>query len=153
MAADFLDTSALSKHYHAEVGTDKIDQLWNNWGHALFISRLSVVEMTSVFARKVREGAISTADFDSLRKRFLADLTKSKRLVGVRMLVGHFQEAERLLRERGTVLRLRTLDALQLAVSLDLFRKKAVERVVSADKDLLTVAEAEGLAVFDPENP
>ena len=50
-------------------------------------------------------------------------------------------------------LRRTTIGGRELAVSLDLFRKKAVERVVSADKDLLTVAEAEGLAVFDPENP
>ena len=49
--------------------------------------------------------------------------------------------------------RLRTLDALQLAVAIDLQRKGAIDRVVSADKDLLAVAVAEGLGVLDPENP
>jgi hypothetical protein len=114
---------------------------------------LSVLEIVSAFAGKVRAGAISAADFETLRRRFKADLTKTKRLVGARLLIAHYQDAERLLRQHGLVRRLRTLDALQLAVALDLHRKRIVERVVSGDKDLLVVAAAEGMAVFDPENP
>jgi hypothetical protein len=49
--------------------------------------------------------------------------------------------------------RLRTLDALQLAVALDLHQKGAIDRLVCADRDLLVVASAEGLHVLDPENP
>jgi hypothetical protein len=109
--------------------------------------------MSSVFAGKVRAGMISADDLNSLRRRFLADLTKSKRLYGVRLLVAHYQEAEQLLRRHGPVRRLRTLDSLQLAVALDLHRKGVVERIVSADRDLLIVAAAEGLAVLDPETP
>ena len=153
MPADFIDTSALAKHYHAEVGSAEIDRLWNDPAHGLFVSRLSALEIVSVFAGKVRAGAISVADFETLRRRFAADLTKTKRLLGTRLLVAHYQEAERLLRQHGTARRLRTLDALQLAVALDLHGKKAIDRVVSADKDLLAVAAVEGLAVFDPENP
>ena len=52
MTADFLDTSALAKHYHAEVGSAEIDQLWNDAARGLFVSRLSAVEMVSVFAGK-----------------------------------------------------------------------------------------------------
>ena len=153
MPADFLDTSALAKHYHFEVGSAEIDRLWNDPAHGLFVSRLSALEIVSVFAGKVRAGAISVADFETLRRRFAADLTKTKRLLGTRLLVSHYQEAERLLRQHGTARRLRTLDALQLAVALELHGKKAIDRVVSADKDLLAVAAVEGLAVFDPENP
>jgi predicted nucleic acid-binding protein len=109
--------------------------------------------MTSVFAAKARAGTISLADLDALRRRFAADLTKTRRLVGARLLVAHYQEAERLLRQHGPVRRLRTLDAIQLAVAVDLHRKKAIDRVVSSDKDLLAVATAEGLGIFDPENP
>jgi len=64
-----------------------------------------------------------------------------------------YQDAERLLRQHGATRRLRTLDALQLAVALDLHKKSAIDRIVSADKDLLVVADLEGLRVFDPENP
>lgn len=101
----------------------------------------------------MRAGAISIADFESLRRRFAADLTKTKRLLGTRLRVGHYQEAERLLREHGPVRRVRTLDALQLAVALDLNRRKTIDRVVSADRDLLVLAAVEGLPVFDPANP
>ena len=153
MPADFLDTSALAKHYHAEVGSAEIDRLWNDPAHGLFVSRLSALGIVSVFAAKVRAGVISLADFESLRRRFSADLTKTKRLEGTRLLVAHYQEAERLLRQHGPARRLRALDALQLAVALDLHQKKAINRVVSADRDLLEVAAVEGLAVFDPEKP
>ena len=151
MPADFLDTSALAKHYHAEAGSAQVERLWNDPAHGLFVSRLSALEIFSVFAGKVRGGVISTADFDVLRRRFTADLTKTKRLVGTRLLVAHYQEAERLLGVHGPMRRLRTLDALQLAVSLDLHRKNAIQRVVSADKDLLIVAGLEGLGGFNPE--
>jgi predicted nucleic acid-binding protein len=153
MPGDFLDTSALAKHYHPEVGSAEVDRLWSDAARILFVSRLSALEIISVFAGKVRAGVISVADFNALRRRFLADLTKTKRLLGVRLLVAHYHEAEALLRKHGAVRRLRTLDALQLAVAIDLQRKGAVDRVVSADKDLLAVAAAEGLGVFDPENP
>jgi hypothetical protein len=153
MPADFLDTSALAKHYHGEIGSAEIDELWNDRARPLFISRLSALEIISVFAGKMRAGTISEVDFDVLRRRFSADLTKTKRLTGTRILVTHYQEAERLLRKHGSVRRLRTLDALQMAVALDLNRRKAIDRLDSADRDLLIVANIEGLSVFDPENP
>jgi len=153
MPGDFLDTSALAKHYHPELGSAEVDRLWADPARDLFVSRLSALEIVSVFAAKVRAGAISLADFDALRRRFAADLAKLRRLKGARLTAAHYQEAERLLRQRGLTHRLRTLDALQLAVALDLRRRGYLQRVVSADKDLLTVATAEGFSVFDPENP
>ena len=153
MPADFLDTSALAKHYHVELGSAVIDGLWNDAARSLYISRLSALEIVSVFARKVRTGLITAADFDVLRRRFAADLTKTKRLLGVRLLVAHFQEGDRLIRAHGLSRSLRTLDALQLAVALDLRRKNVVQRFVCADRDLLTVAAAEGLATLDPQSP
>lgn len=153
MTADFLDTSALAKHYHPEVGSAEVDRLWADPTRGLFVSRLSAVEMVSVFAGKVRAGAITLQDFDALRRRFAADLTKTKRLLGVRLLVAQYKEAERLLRTHGPVRRLRTLDALQLAVAIDLHRKGAIQRMVSGDRDLLAVAAIEGLGVLDPERP
>jgi hypothetical protein len=96
MSNHFLDTSALVKHYHPEVGTPKVDRLWATAGARLFISRLGVVEAVSVFARKVRSGVLAVADFGLLRGRFFADL-RLRRPEIIRVLVRHYQEADRLI--------------------------------------------------------
>jgi hypothetical protein len=41
MARYFFDTSALVKHYHAEVGTDTVDRLIDEAGAELLIARLT----------------------------------------------------------------------------------------------------------------
>jgi hypothetical protein len=48
MANYFLDTSGLVRHYHAEVGSVKVDGLWADAAARLDISRLGVVETVSV---------------------------------------------------------------------------------------------------------
>ncbi len=48
--------------------------------------------------------------------------------------------------------RLRTLDALQLAVALDLQGRGMVDLLVSSDQHLLEAARTERILVFDPEN-
>jgi predicted nucleic acid-binding protein len=152
MANTFLDTSALGKHYHPEVGSAKVDDLLRDPGSRHFISRLSVVEIQSVFARKVRTGAITPDDFRHLRRRFLTDLTKRKFDL-MRMTGHHYQEAERLLRQYGLTQGLRTLDALQLAVALDVHGRAGLDHFVCSDRSLLAVAAAEGLTILDPEHP
>jgi hypothetical protein len=152
MPNNFFDTSALGKHYHPELGTAKVDAALGEAGARHFISRLGAVEMISVFAGKVRAGVITVVDFNTLRKRFLTDVTKGRFQVA-RMTGFHFQEAERLVRKHGPTQRLRTLDALQLAVALELRGHGLIDRFICADKPLLAVATAEGLAVMDPEVP
>src|SRR5262245_15608269 len=100
MADYFLDTSALVKHYHPETGTPVVDRLWADAWARLFISRLGVVETVSVFVKKVRTGLISETEFGLLRRRFFADLRRRRPLI-VRLLVRHFQEADRLLQQYG----------------------------------------------------
>jgi hypothetical protein len=152
MSNHFLDTSGLVKHYHPELGTAKVDRLWADPGAKLFISRLSVVETVSVFAKKVRSGTISATDFGLLRKRFFADL-RTRRPLMVRLLVRHFQEADRLLQQHGLAASLFTLDALQLAVALDLKRRGMLDEVMAADRVLVTLATLEGLKIENPETP
>jgi predicted nucleic acid-binding protein len=148
----FLDTSALVNHYHAEAGTPLVDQLWADPGARLFISRLSAVETVSVFAKKTRAAILTVTDVGLLRRRFFADLRRRRPLV-VRLLVKHFQEADRLLQQHGLVHNLHTLDAIQLAVALDLRRRGTLDEFVTADRVLLAVARQEGLTVLNPEQP
>lgn len=152
MANYFFDSSTVGKHYHVEVGTAEVDRLLQEPGSRQFISRLTVIEVQSVFAGKVRTGIITEADFQLLRRRFLTDVTRRQFHV-VRMTGLHFQEAERLLRRHGTSRSLRTLDALQLSVALDLRNRGMLDHFVCADKNLCAVAGLEGLSVINPEQP
>jgi hypothetical protein len=90
MPGSFVDTSALAKHYHVEPGSAQVDRLWSDLGRTLFISRVGVVEVISVFAGKARGGVLSTSAFTVLRKRFLSDVGQGRPKL-VRMLVQHFQ--------------------------------------------------------------
>lgn len=140
MASYVFDSSALGKHYHAEIGTVFVDALLQEPGAQHFISRLTVVEIHSVFAGKVRTRVIAAADFQLLRVQLQHDI--GRRLVRVvRMTDAHYQDAEGLLRRYGLTRRLRTLDALQLAVALDLHRGGRCDHFVCADQSLGEVAQ------------
>jgi predicted nucleic acid-binding protein len=152
MPSNFFDSSALGKHYHQEVGSQKVDQLLASSGVRHFISRLTVVEMQSVFAKKVRTGVLAPTDFQLLCKRFLADVRQRKFQV-VRITAGHFQAAEQLIRRLAPIRNLRTLDALQLAVALDLHGQNLTGQFICADQSLCAVATAEGLTIQNPEVP
>ena len=89
MAASFLDTSALAKLYHAEVGTQFMEQLLLRTDTVLFVSRLGILEMHSVIACKVRTGQMDAADEGTVRKRFRGDVRK-RRFQVVRVSAGHF---------------------------------------------------------------
>ncbi len=149
MAARFFDTSAFAKRYHPEVGTAKLDAFLNEVGSLHFISTLGVVELYSVLARLVREGQITADDFHLTRKRFLADIASGLWNV-VPITTAHFHLAQQLLMQHGLSRRFRTLDALQLAVSL-LNTPVPLNAFVCADAGLCLVAAAEGLAVVHPE--
>lgn len=152
MADYFFDSSAVGKHYHVEVGTAEVERLLQEPTVRPFISRLTLIEVQSVFAGKVRTGVITEADFQLLRRRFLTDVTR-RLFNAVRMTGLHYQEAERLIRKHGMSRSLRTLDALQLAVALDLRSRGMLDHFVCADKNLCAVAGAEGLSVINPEQP
>jgi predicted nucleic acid-binding protein len=152
MADNFFDTSALGKHYHAEVGTTKVDQLLADPAAQHFISRLTLLEIQSVFAKKVRTGVLTRADFQLLCRRFLADV-RGRKFQVVRLSSAHFLSAEQLLRRLAPSQNLRTLDAIQLAVALSLRRQGVVHQLVCADRGLCSIAAAEGLVVVNPEVP
>ena len=149
MPVHFFDTSAISKHYHAETGTAKVDALLGVANAGQVISRLSVVELHSVFAKKVRIGELDPASFQKLTRRFRGDVA-ARRLRVIRLTAAHFQSAERLIRRIGLTNNLRTLDALQLAVAISLNEPGQPIEFVCADQTLGAFAIAEGLSVVNP---
>ena len=151
MAGYFLDSSALAKLYHLEAGSAAVEQMVLRSAATILVSRLSVVELQSVFAGKVRSGVISASEAAGLRHRFLEDIGNGVFRV-VALTNDHYDEAGELIERHGASRGLRTLDSLQLAVALSLHRGGAVESLVAADKTLCKVAEVEGIPVIDPES-
>lgn len=115
MPTAFLDTSALVKRYHLEAGSAAVDRLFDGGDRSMAISRLATIEFRSALAARVRAGELDHAAFSLAIQRFEADI-RNRRLLVVRMLVGHFRVAEELIGRHATTRRLRALDALQLAV-------------------------------------
>ena len=152
MGRYFLDSSALAKLYQPEAGSDRVEALFRESQRRMIISRLTAVEMHSVFAGRVRMGTLSPADAAALRNHFLNDVVAAL-LTVVAIADHHYAEAERLLKQHGNIFRLRTLDALQLAVALDVHRRESLDAVVAADNVVCQVAAAEGLPVMRPEGP
>ncbi len=95
---------------------------------------------------------LDTDDAAALRNHYLNDVATGV-LTAVAITDHHYAEAERLLRQHGNISSLRTLDALQLAVALDVHRRAALDALVAADNTVCHVGAAEGLPVTNPQNP
>ena len=144
----FVDTSALAKLYHWEVGTDVMESLTQS-SQPIDVSRLAVLEMQSVFAGKVRTGQLAQSAADLLRLRFRGDLD-GRRFKTVAIQSRHYHTADLLIVRHGPT-GLRTLDSLQLSVALDLAGNGLVRHFVMADRNLSKVAASEGFTVINPE--
>ncbi len=149
----FLDTSALAKLYHKEAGSEYVDRILREPGSRSLISRLSIIEMESVLAIKVRTGEIDQRDVEIARRCLRADLSQQRLLVGAPIRTQHYQTARILLERYGASEGLRTLDALQLAIALDLQQLGLIAVIVAADQRLCRVASLAGCSAVNPEKP
>jgi predicted nucleic acid-binding protein len=152
MPVYFFDTSALAKAYRHETGTQKVMTLLAEPGSQHWISSLTVVEFQSVFAQKVRASELTLAEYQLLRRKFGGEI-RAKRLIVKGLLRRHQRAAERLIATHGPTKRLRTLDALQLAMALELKSLGTIDEFVVADEQLVQVAGLEGLSVINPNTP
>lgn len=139
MPSSFLDTSALAKLYHREIGSERTDRILEDRGSRSLISHMSIVEMESVLAIKRRTREIDEAAMEIARRRFRADLAQQRIFVVPPVLEHHFHSARRLLVQYGVSEGLRTLDALQLAIALDLRQLGQISVLVAADQRLCRV--------------
>jgi predicted nucleic acid-binding protein len=147
----FLDTSALAKRFHNETGSEFMDRTLEQPGSRSLISHLSIVELESVLAIKTRTGEISEQGLQIARRRFRADIARQRLLVAPPVHERHFHSARRLLTQYGVAEGLRTLDALQLAIALDLRQHGQIDVFVAADRRLCRVASMAGCSAINPE--
>lgn len=152
MPVYFFDTSALAKAYRREVGTDKVMSLLAESGSRFLISSLSVVEFQSVFAQKVRGRILTLDEYQLLRRKFGGDI-RAKRLSVKGLFRRHQRAAEKLIATHAPTKRLRTLDALQLAMALELNAAEHIDKFVVADNHLAEIAALERLSVINPVAP
>ena len=152
MAALFFDTSALVKYYHVEAGTSAVLDIFAAEGRRIRISTLGLLEAQSAFAMKVRLGEIDRNTAGILRARLMLDIAAGEIEVFT-LSREHLELAGRLIGRHSLSTRLRTLDALQLAVAIDLRNITLVDYFEVADKVLFEVAKMEGLAALNPESP
>jgi predicted nucleic acid-binding protein len=148
-----LDTSALAKRYHLESGSEYMDRIIEQPGSRALISHLSIVELESVLAIKTRTGEIDEQALQLARRRFQADIVRQRLLVAPPIHERDFHGARKLLIQYGVAEGLRTLDALQLAIALDLRQLGQIHVLVAADQRLCRVASMAGCPAVNPEKP
>jgi predicted nucleic acid-binding protein len=151
MASYFLDSSALVKYYHTEAGSAEVNWLIHELNARHYISRLITVEVASAFAVKTRTGELDERDFAPLLRRFLRDVAQ-RQFQALRMTNAHYEAAVEVI-EKHFQRRLRTLDALHLAVALDLRRRGILDHFICADESLCSIAREEGLSTLNPAQP
>jgi uncharacterized protein len=141
----FFDTSVLIKLYHEENGTAFLDQLLIEQQPIIVISDLSIIEMISALARKVRTQDVTTEMFEQVVTAFEKDVPAFERLPLNRAVQNR---AIALLKKYGLEQGLRTLDALQLASALIGNEKAPLDMFIAADKTLANVAKKEALSAL-----
>ena len=151
--AYFLDTSAYAKLYHHEPGSDHLHSLVQNPAVTLIISTLTLVEMESVLAIKVRTGELNPHGQQLARRRLQSDLAQRRIELGPALNSHHYQNARQLLIAHAISLGLRTLDAIQAAVCLELNQTSQITALLASDHRLCRVAEVNGCPALDPAAP
>lgn len=150
MIAYYFDTSALIKQYVNETGSDWVRQLFLPEHDHLFItSRLTMPEMYSAFARRLRDGSVTETSYTTNVRAFERDGTAVYRFLE---LTPEVVQRSRYLLERYP---LRANDAVQLASAviahhLLIAANLAPLQFLSADERLVQVANVEGLICDNP---
>jgi predicted nucleic acid-binding protein len=155
MSLYYFDTSALVKYYVTEPGStwvrQLVDQTDANTGqpvNTVFMTEISLVEIASALAVLNRVVRITRRDRDRAYGHFMDDAWHLFDLLP--LVTADFLAAASLTQRYP----LRAYDAVQLVVALRrnalLFQAKLALIFVSGDKQQLTAAEIEGLAVENP---
>jgi len=131
----FFDSSAFTKRYVSEEGTDAVVQ-WCDHATEIALSGIALPELISAFCRLRRESKISEAQYQQLKDSLLADIEDAAICDLTPIVLAHSIASL----ERNT---LRGMDAIHIgsavAMQADLF--------VSADARQCAAAAAAGLEV------
>ena len=152
MSIVYFDTSALLKQYVTEIGSGWVRALLSSPDPpVVFTSRLTVVEAASAFARRLRQGSLSSTDHTNLLSVFDYDINNKYYLLEVRPVT--IDTARGLANHHP----LRAYDAVQLATAWLLNRElllagKPPLTFICADRRLVTIAQAVALLTENPND-
>jgi uncharacterized protein len=152
VAAFFCDSSAIVKRYVNETGSNFVEDLADvKNGNVILLARITQVEIAAAIARRLKGGSIATADAQKALVAFQHDLTNSYFTVEITPLLS--SRAMSLATKHG----LRGYDAVQLAAALEANDERIADQLspltlVSADDELNTAAQAEGLTIENPND-
>lgn len=143
----FLDTSALFKRYQVESGTEVVNELLEKSAGNLFISSLTVVEITSNLKRLCAVDKVTTEEQYQDQRLFLFHDLDDLGIVVLGITATDIIKSDELIQKRY----MKPLDSLQLAIALNNF--PADLTFVSADNKLCAIAKEEGAQVLNPNQP
>jgi hypothetical protein len=154
MAVYFFDSSAIVKNYISEVGSTWLRGIINAVpSHELYISRLANVEVIAAITRRARGGSVTAIDATNFVAQFKQHLVTDFRVLEVSLPL--ILQAVALTENHG----LRGYDALQLASALTINHRLLSLGLttlsftfVSADDELNSAAQTEGLVVDNPNS-
>jgi len=144
MSNYFFDTSALVKVYHKEVGTELVEEIYENPENTIYISHLTKVELISALCKKYRTNDISHEAFILAYDKFLADCINVFQLIF--FYSDLLEEAKELILQYGQTKELRTLDAIQLATYQETLNEDCY--FVCADKKLFMLLKNIGIKLY-----
>ncbi len=146
----YLDTSAMFKQYVDEPGSTWLRAQISS-ATSLVSSQMLIVEAVSALNRRVREGSLSSAEYQRVRDVFREDCRVMYQIVPPTVAIVDW--ACELLERHP----LRGYDAMHLATALAV--RQSLQRqglptliFISADDRLNAAASTEGLAVDNPNN-
>jgi predicted nucleic acid-binding protein len=142
MSSVYVDTSALVKFYYPEEDSDRVEAILLR-ADRVYISRLTVVEMASALAQKVRTGDTTKRAESAIWTAFLDDLHADK-MEMVQLHDRHYSRAADIIREYGRSRGVKTLDALHLSIAHGLPHAS----FLCSDKPLVRIAHAMGIKIM-----
>lgn len=152
MSVYFFDSSAIVKHYVDEVGSDYVKNLIDSKNkNTIFVSRITKVEVTAVFARQLKARRLTQSYVDNAvqvfhhhftSKYFVVEVTKDLLDRAASLAIKHA---------------LRGYDAVQLEAVLEVANERISQGLppivlVSADIELNEAAMLERLLVENPND-
>ena len=150
MTVYYCDSSALVKCYVQEQGSAWMRTLLDpTAGHHLYLASITSVEVIAAVTRRLRRGDIAAPDGAAAVAQFRQDITQRYRLIDLTAPL--VARAMTVAETHG----LRGYDAVQLATAVEIHVRGLTLglpalTLVSADGELNTAAQVEGLNVEDP---